>query len=109
MCVSSQDEHGQTSLPMAPGESGLDTTARAARNGFDWPEVEPVFDKVEEELNELRQAFESGDQQQQQNLSENRLHARYSVTLAILCATPMRRFRSTIHFDTMLSSPAISW
>ena len=36
---------------------------RAARNGFDWPEVEPVFDKVEEELNELRQALESGDQQ----------------------------------------------
>ncbi len=35
---------------------------RAARNGFDWPEVEPVFDKVEEELKELREAFESGDQ-----------------------------------------------
>lgn len=35
---------------------------RAALNGFDWPEVEPVFDKVEEELKELREAFESGDQ-----------------------------------------------
>ena len=35
---------------------------RAARNGFDWPEVEPVFDKVDEELKELREAFESGDQ-----------------------------------------------
>ncbi len=35
---------------------------RAARNGFDWPDVEPVFDKVEEELSELREAFESGDQ-----------------------------------------------
>jgi nucleoside triphosphate diphosphatase len=35
---------------------------RAARNGFDWSEVEPVFDKVEEELTELREAFESGDQ-----------------------------------------------
>jgi hypothetical protein len=56
----------------------------------------------------LRLCSESGDHQQQQYLSENRLHARYSVTLTVLCATPMRRFRSTIHFDTMSSSPAIS-
>ncbi len=34
---------------------------RAARHGFDWPEVEPVFAKVEEELAELRQAWRSGD------------------------------------------------
>ena len=35
---------------------------RAAHHGFDWPQVEPVFGKVEEELQELREAFESGDQ-----------------------------------------------
>ncbi len=35
---------------------------RAARHGFDWPEVAPVFDKVEEELEELREAWRSGDQ-----------------------------------------------
>lgn len=33
----------------------------AARHGFDWPEVMPVFEKVEEELAELREAYASGD------------------------------------------------
>ncbi len=35
---------------------------RAASHGFDWPEVLPVFDKVEEELSEVKEAWESGDQ-----------------------------------------------
>lgn len=35
---------------------------RAASHGFDWPELEPVFAKVHEELEEVREAFESGDQ-----------------------------------------------
>lgn len=35
---------------------------RAARFGFDWPEAEPVFAKVHEELDELREAHASGDQ-----------------------------------------------
>lgn len=34
---------------------------RASRHGFDWPQAAPVFDKVEEELDELRGAWESGD------------------------------------------------
>lgn len=34
---------------------------RAARCGFDWPEVMPVFAKVEEELAELREACASGE------------------------------------------------
>ncbi|MGR9106337.1 MAG: nucleoside triphosphate pyrophosphohydrolase [Gammaproteobacteria bacterium] len=34
---------------------------RAARHGFDWHEAAPVFAKVEEELKELRSAWESGD------------------------------------------------
>lgn len=33
----------------------------AAELGFDWPDIEPVFDKLEEELSELKQAFASGD------------------------------------------------
>lgn len=35
---------------------------RAASHGFDWPEVEPVFDKVREELLEVHEAWQSGDQ-----------------------------------------------
>ncbi len=29
--------------------------------GVDWPDIYPVFDKLEEELEELKQAFRSGD------------------------------------------------
>jgi len=33
----------------------------AAVFGFDWPDIGPVFDKLEEELAELKQAFATGD------------------------------------------------
>ena len=36
---------------------------RAAQVGFDWPEVEPVWRKVEEELAELKSARDHGDRQ----------------------------------------------
>jgi MazG family protein len=36
---------------------------RAARIGFDWPNMEPVWQKVAEELNELKTACASGDRQ----------------------------------------------
>lgn len=35
---------------------------RAASHGFDWPDIEPVFDKVSEELLEVHEAWRSGDQ-----------------------------------------------
>lgn len=35
---------------------------KAAHYGFDWTEVEPVFDKVIEELNEVKEAWQSADQ-----------------------------------------------
>ena len=34
----------------------------AARFGFDWPDIRPVFDKLEEELAELKHAFDTGDE-----------------------------------------------
>ena len=34
---------------------------RVARVGFDWKETGPVFDKVEEEFKEFREALEKGD------------------------------------------------
>ena len=35
---------------------------RAASHGFDWPMVEPVFDKVREELQEVHEAWTNADQ-----------------------------------------------
>jgi MazG family protein len=35
--------------------------ARAARVGFDWKDITPVLDKVEEEFGEFREALEKGD------------------------------------------------
>ena len=35
--------------------------SRAARIGFDWPSAEPVLDKIEEEVAELREAVEKKD------------------------------------------------
>lgn len=37
-------------------------TEKAARVGFDWRRTEDVFDKIDEELGELREAVASGDQ-----------------------------------------------
>lgn len=33
---------------------------RAARVGFDWPAAEPVFDKIEEEIGEIREVIDQG-------------------------------------------------
>jgi len=35
---------------------------RAAQHGFDWKQVEPVFEKVQEELAEIKEAWQSGNQ-----------------------------------------------
>ncbi|MEO7308756.1 MAG: nucleoside triphosphate pyrophosphohydrolase [Chitinophagaceae bacterium] len=35
---------------------------KAAKIGFDWPAIEPVWEKVEEEIQELKEAIQSGSQ-----------------------------------------------
>jgi len=40
-----------------------DLQKQAAKVGFDWPEISPVLDKVVEELGELREALEHGDEE----------------------------------------------
>ncbi|MCP4487912.1 MAG: hypothetical protein GY820_11425 [Gammaproteobacteria bacterium] len=66
----------QTSASIArytPGPFGTDSSRlsathraehlqrQAAAQGFDWPDTEPVIDKLKEELLELEQAIASGD------------------------------------------------
>lgn len=36
---------------------------RAARHGFDWPDIDPVFDKLHEELDELKAACKASDEE----------------------------------------------
>lgn len=63
-----QQEGAQTDSSTAP-DSDVNSPIYRARElqrhaadfGFDWPDIGPVFDKLEEELAELRQAFEAGD------------------------------------------------
>ncbi|MFI5369451.1 MAG: MazG nucleotide pyrophosphohydrolase domain-containing protein, partial [Spirochaetia bacterium] len=47
------------SLP--PLEKAAELQKKAARVGFDWPGPEPVWDKIDEELWELREAIKTGD------------------------------------------------
>ncbi|MGC1871108.1 MAG: nucleoside triphosphate pyrophosphohydrolase [Acidobacteriaceae bacterium] len=52
------------SLPALMEASKLGS--KAASIGFDWPEAAPVFDKLQEELDELRQAIVSGEKKAQE-------------------------------------------
>ena len=49
-------------IPLAlPGLSrAVKIQNRAARIQFDWPDIEPVFDKLQEEIGEVREAIKSG-------------------------------------------------
>lgn len=59
------DEHASTfkGLPrsMPALQKAAHVQARAARLGFDWGEIGPVLDKVDEELGELRAELDCGD------------------------------------------------
>ncbi len=53
-------EHGKTrGLP--PLSRAVKLQKKASKLGFDWDRSEPVFEKVSEELIELRSAYEAGD------------------------------------------------
>jgi len=60
-----RDKHGEGTLAgVAQALPALSRAAkltkRAARVGFDWPDLPPVFDKMQEELDELRHEVEQG-------------------------------------------------
>jgi MazG family protein len=44
--------------------------ARAARVGFDWPDVEGIFEKLYEEIGELKEVIASGDEQRREKLED---------------------------------------
>jgi len=45
-------------------ETVVEYAERASHFGFDWPKIEPVWQKIEEELTELKSASSSGDKRQ---------------------------------------------
>lgn len=49
-----------TSLPALKSAQAIQE--KAAEQGFDWPEIAPVFAKLREEIDELEEAWNSGDQ-----------------------------------------------
>lgn len=63
-----QEKTDAAEIPGNGGDSSLPAIYRArqlqkdaARLGFDWPSIDPVLDKLEEEIGELRQAVAAGD------------------------------------------------
>jgi len=67
--VKQQEKATRTKEPTLADDSGANSAIyrarqiqqQAAKSGFDWPDIGLVFDKLEEELAELKQAFSSGD------------------------------------------------
>jgi MazG family protein len=45
-------------------------SARAARVGFDWPEIDGIFDKLQEEVRELREVISAGDEAKRERLED---------------------------------------
>jgi MazG family protein len=45
-------------------------SSRAARVGFDWPDIEGIFDKLQEEVRELKEEISSGDENKRERLED---------------------------------------
>ena len=54
---------GEVPASMPALLQALTISKRAARAGFEWPEIEGVFEKLAEEVSELREAMAEGDAQ----------------------------------------------
>ncbi len=54
---------GEVPASMPALLQALTISKRAARAGFEWPEIEGVFEKLSEEVGELREAMAEGDAQ----------------------------------------------
>ncbi len=65
-----QEKSGRETTSLGSDSAGNSAMYRAremqkeaAQFGFDWPDITPVFDKLEEELAELKHAFGTGDKE----------------------------------------------
>jgi tetrapyrrole methylase family protein/MazG family protein len=55
---------GNVSKAMPALARAQSITRRASHLGFDWPKIKPVWEKIEEEIEELKNAASSGDKTQ---------------------------------------------
>ena len=48
-------------------------SSRAARVGFDWPDIEGIFDKLQEEVRELKEVISTGDDERRRERLEDEI------------------------------------
>jgi MazG family protein len=58
-------------------------SSRAARAGFDWPDIEGIFAKLQEEVNELKEVISSGDGDKPQERLEDEIGDMFFVIVNI--------------------------
>jgi tetrapyrrole methylase family protein/MazG family protein len=67
----------------------LEYQKRAAKVGFDWPEIDGVFDKIQEELRELKEAAEQGGQAGTRGHGDKRMEELGDLLFAVINAARM--------------------
>lgn len=76
--------------------ASLQVQDAASREGFDWPDVSGVLDKVEEEVGEIRQALAAGDSS----------HARKELGDLLLITVNLARFLEADPRNELLTATA---